>query len=90
MRARFLWHLPYLQRVQEVLDGVSRGPTGPLGPLELAALRQARRMGPLRTPLRTPRGPLKTQYNPLKSLLGTPDFGDRLVSQKKKKSRTFG
>ena len=26
-------------------------------------------------PLEDPQGPLKTQYNPLKSLLGPPDFG---------------
>jgi hypothetical protein len=38
VRARFLWHFPYLERVGGVLDGVKRGPTGPLGPLELAAL----------------------------------------------------
>ena len=38
MRARFLWHLSYLERVQGVLDGVPRGPVGPPGPLELSAL----------------------------------------------------
>jgi hypothetical protein len=29
---------PYLKRIQEVLDGVPRGPVGPPGPLELAVL----------------------------------------------------
>ena len=38
MQERFLWHFPYLEGIQGVLDGVSRGPVGPPGPLELAAL----------------------------------------------------
>ena len=38
MRARFLWHVPYLEGVQGVLGGVRRGPAGPPEPLELAAL----------------------------------------------------
>ena len=38
VRERFLWHFPYLERIQGVLDGVPRGPVGPPGPLELAAL----------------------------------------------------
>jgi hypothetical protein len=38
VQERFLWHFPYLERIQGVLDGVPRGPVGPLGPLELAAL----------------------------------------------------
>ena len=37
MQGLFLWHFPYLERVQGVLEEVPRGPTGPLGPLELAA-----------------------------------------------------
>ena len=32
VRARFLWHFPYLERSQAVLDGVSRGYEGPPGP----------------------------------------------------------
>jgi hypothetical protein len=31
VRARFLYHVPYLERVQGVLDGVRRGLVGPLG-----------------------------------------------------------
>ena len=27
---RFLWRVPYLERVPGVLDGVRRGPVGPL------------------------------------------------------------
>jgi hypothetical protein len=38
VRARFLWNVPYLERIQGVLDGVRRGPVGLPGPLELAAL----------------------------------------------------
>jgi hypothetical protein len=34
VQERFLWHFPYLGRVQGVLDGVPRGPVDPLGPLE--------------------------------------------------------
>ena len=30
MRARFLWHFPYLERIQGVLDGVPRGPQDPV------------------------------------------------------------
>jgi hypothetical protein len=33
VRARFLWHFPYLERIQEGLDGVPRGPAGPPRPL---------------------------------------------------------
>jgi hypothetical protein len=36
--SRILWHIPYLERVQWVLEEVPRGPVGPPGPLELAAL----------------------------------------------------
>jgi hypothetical protein len=43
VRARFLWHFPYLERVQRVIDAVRRGPVGPPGPLELAALPHTRR-----------------------------------------------
>jgi hypothetical protein len=39
VRARFLWRLSYIKRVQGVLDGVHRGPVGPPGPAELSALR---------------------------------------------------
>jgi hypothetical protein len=42
VRAQFLWHCPYLERVQWVLDGAPRGPVGPPGPLELAARGAAR------------------------------------------------
>jgi hypothetical protein len=35
---RFLWHFPYPEGIQGVLDGVRRGPVRPPGPLELAAL----------------------------------------------------
>ena len=35
---RFLWPFPYLERIQGVLDGASKGPVGPQGPLELAVL----------------------------------------------------
>jgi hypothetical protein len=45
VRARFLWHFPYLERIQGVLDGVPRGLVGPPGPLGLAAL-PATRHGP--------------------------------------------
>ena len=38
VQGHFLWHFPYLERIQGVLDGVPRGPVGPPGPLELAAL----------------------------------------------------
>jgi hypothetical protein len=38
VRVRFLWRVPYLERVQGVLDGVHTGPVGPPGPPELAAL----------------------------------------------------
>jgi len=38
MLARFLWHLPYLERVEGVLDGVQRGPVGPPGPIGGAML----------------------------------------------------
>ena len=38
MQERFLWHFPYLENIQGVLDGVPRGPVGPPGPPELAAL----------------------------------------------------
>ena len=41
MRARFLQHFPYMERIQGVLDGVRRGLVGPPGPLELAALADA-------------------------------------------------
>ena len=38
MLARFLWHLPYLERVEGVLDGVQRGPVGPPRPIGGAML----------------------------------------------------
>ena len=38
VQRRFIWCVPYLERVQGALDGVRRGPVGPPGPLELAAL----------------------------------------------------
>jgi hypothetical protein len=42
-RPRFLWHFPYRERNQGVLDGVPRGPVGPPGPRELAVLRPTAR-----------------------------------------------
>ena len=39
-RARCLWRVPNLERIQGVLDGATRGPVGaPPGPVGLAALR---------------------------------------------------
>ena len=38
VQEHFLWHFPYLEGIQGVLDGVSRSPVGPPGPLELSAL----------------------------------------------------
>ena len=29
VRARFLWHILNLERAQEILDGVKKGPVGP-------------------------------------------------------------
>ena len=37
-RVRFLWRVPYLERVQGVLDGGAKGSCGTPGPLALAAL----------------------------------------------------
>ena len=47
MQGRFLWHFPYLEGVQGVLDGVRRGPVGPPGPPELAAVRMDLRVLPV-------------------------------------------
>ena len=44
MQKSFLWHGPYLQRPQGVLDGVPRGLGGPPGPFESAALSMTARL----------------------------------------------
>ena len=38
MRARFLWHVPYLERVRGPSTGVPRGPVDPRRPREFPAL----------------------------------------------------
>jgi hypothetical protein len=41
VQEHFLWHFPYLEGIQGVLDGVPRGPVGLAGLLELSALHEA-------------------------------------------------
>jgi hypothetical protein len=38
MQERFLWHFPYMERIQGVPDAMPKGRVGPLGPLALSAL----------------------------------------------------